>query len=262
VKRALASLRRPKAIVVIAGLAAFATLALAAAALWPLVVEEYWIHKLGTGRPEEREAAATALGERRTQRAVPYLIEELRADMLRSERRPGIHPAAMALARIGRPGIEGLTPFLGERGLVHYHAANALAHAGAEAVPAIVRELETGNEFGRVYATFALLNMRAQARAAVPSLVARLMDESAWVRGNAAIALGNVAEGTPEFIAALSELLQNPEEPARGGALFALEILGRESSPPAIAALEEASRSVDRTLREAASEALKTARER
>src|SRR5262245_27560754 len=117
---------------VIAGLAALATLALACAALWPFLVEEYWIHKLRTGRPEEREAAANALGERRSQRAVPYLIEELKADLLRDERRPGIHPAAMALARVGRPAIDGLTSLLGEPGLVHHHAANALAHVGAE----------------------------------------------------------------------------------------------------------------------------------
>ena len=64
-----------------------------------------------------------------------------------------------------------------------------MAEIGEPAIPQLVRARGHENEKTRIYAAFALMNIR---ETAVPALIQALTDESKYVRGEAAAALGGM----------------------------------------------------------------------
>ena len=135
--------------------------------------------------------------------------------------------ATYALGAIGAPAVEPLAAVLRgsgdalphllrgvgrskqapwrEQALVMDDAGHALAAIGAAALPVLVDLLQDASEWARVNAAFALGEMDAAARDAVPALTAALGDRSHFVVRTAADALGAI--GAAEAAAPLGALL-------------------------------------------------------
>jgi HEAT repeat protein len=105
----------------------------------------------------------------------------------------------------------------------------------------------------RFQAAYDLGRMAVAAAAAVPDLIQALqVDESEGMRYNAARALGRI--GDPSAIPALTHALQG--DARRDVRYYAAQALGRIGDPSAIPALTHALSDGDRTVREAAAQAL------
>ena len=135
--------------------------------------------------------------------------------------------ATYALGAIGAPAVEPLAAVLRgsgdalprllhgvsrskqavwrEQALVMDDAGHALAAIGAAALPVLVDLLQDASEWARLNAAFALGEMDAAARDAVPALAAALGDPSHFVVRAAADALGAI--GAAEAAAPLGALL-------------------------------------------------------
>ena len=171
-----------------------------------------------------RVAAAHLLAARATDAvtAVPDLIA-----VLNRAPDPVRIAATYALGAIGAPAVEPLAAVLRgsgdalphllrgvgrskqapwrEQALVMDDAGHALAAIGAAALPVLVDLLQDASEWARVNAAFALGEMDAAARDAVPALTAALGDRSHFVVRTAADALGAI--GAAEAAAPLGALL-------------------------------------------------------
>ena len=135
--------------------------------------------------------------------------------------------ATYALGAIGAPAVEPLAavlrgsrdalpqllrgvgrskrPVWREQALVMDDAGHALGAIGAPALPVLIDLLRDDSEWARVNAAFALGEMDAAARDAVPALAAALGDRSHFVVRTAADALGAI--GAAEAPAPLGALL-------------------------------------------------------
>ena len=182
-------------------------------------------HLAGTHTTRQRVAAAHALAGRGAQAAaaVPALVANLNRVP-----DPARIAATYALGAIGAPAVEALAGVLRgsgaalarllqgvqraghlakwrEQALVMDDAAHALAAIGAAALPVLIDLLQAADEWARVNAAFALGEMDADARAAVPALVQALDDPSHFVVRTAADALGAI--GAAEAAGPLGALL-------------------------------------------------------
>jgi len=114
------------------------------------------------------------------------------------------------------------------------HASATLVHAGASAVPALIRVLETRNEEAPQFRTVATLGRIGQDAAdALPALEEALGSEAAYVRQAAAEALGHVAPAAAESIASLVTALDDQDAGVREAAAVALSRFGRGAASAA-----------------------------
>jgi len=105
---------------------------------------------------------------------------------------------------------------------------------------------------------FGLSRLGAEARDAVPALIACLQSETI-VRQNAALALGAIGPDAKEAVPALTKLLQDPEWTVRRHAALALGEIGpaAQESMPALSKLKQDHQSL---VRKAAEEAIRRIR--
>ena len=181
--------------------------------------------RLASGRVSDRVAAAEALAGlgAAAAPAVPALVACLNRDP-----DPLRIAATYATGAIGTPAIPALIDALRDTGAAFPHllrgvgrgnhggtwreqalvmddAAHALAAIGTEAIAALIDLLESGDEWARLNAAFALGEMDHAAGAAVPALVGALDDESHFVVRTAADSLGTI--GAAPAAAPLGRLL-------------------------------------------------------
>ena len=178
----------------------------------------------GSADSAARVAAAHALAARGAEAAaaVPALVASLNRvpDPVRIA-------ATYALGAVGAPAVEPLAAVLRgsgdalprllrgvsrskhaqwrEQALVMDDAGHALGAIGAAALPVLIDLLRDDSEWARVNAAFALGEMDAAARDAVPALAAALDDPSHFVVRTAADALGAI--GAAEAAGPLGALL-------------------------------------------------------
>ena len=123
------------------------------------ILETWYLWRLESKNEEARGVAAERLGEMKSVRAIPKLVEALRGE-------PGAYQS-------------------------HY-SVKALAAIGPEAVLEISRALEDEKEIARIRAAESLRRIGPGAIVAVPSLINALKDENKDVRGIVAETLGMI----------------------------------------------------------------------
>lgn len=190
------------------------------------------------GTLEQRLAATDALGALGA-KAAPALDALLGA--LGDEAEEVRLNAAYALGAVGADAVGPLLAALGdEREHVREHAAYALGAVGAPAVDALVVALGDERAHVRGFAAYALGDMGAQAGAEAAAALCELRDDpDAWVRRNAAEALGTIALNPAASVPALAALLADEDEQVRFNAAYALAHFG-PAAAAAIDALAEA----------------------
>lgn len=236
---------------------------------------EFWIEKLESGTTNERAQAARMLSREgaNSPKAILALIRALADKQFYSHKQIGlpfpgmfaslainssvgthsglrrIHPAAEALARIGRPAVPALANGLkAESQCVRNGCAEALAAMGPaahEAVPALVEALRSGRGSGSV--CLALGEIGPLASPAVPDLVRLLESQSHFDRSSAADALGGIGPGARHAVPALVRAarldLQKSENllevQSSGVVRWAIWRIGPESLPGVKQALKE-----------------------
>jgi HEAT repeat protein len=139
-------------------------LAAAVVIIKPWLQERHWIRTLTAGDAREREAAAEALGEMKSVRAVPALAEALRAEL-------GVRDPEMEW-RAGRQEpdeeyfIAAMPVHAGLMYVKMHHSTGALVKIGSPAVPFLADCLEHPNMLVRLQAAFGLCMIGPEARGA------------------------------------------------------------------------------------------------
>jgi hypothetical protein len=146
--------------------------------------------------------------------AIPVLMAAMEGDD------PARQNAIYTLAAMGEPAVEPLAADLAgrtndgwtESAVVMESSAYALAALGAPAVPALIRLLDSGSEWVRINALFALGEIGSAARSAYPNVLNSLRHPAHSVVRTALDALGQIGmlteEALPEFRRLL--LTENP----------------------------------------------------
>ncbi len=161
--------------------------------------------------PQVRAAAAAALGNIRSGDSVAALMQALRDPDWRVRRQ-----AAAALTAIGAPAIPSLVSALAApEESVQAMAVEALRGIGAPAFEALAPALGSDNPRARGNAAAALVPP-ADGHAALPAVIKLVNDRDAYVRAQAAQALG--AFGGPEVMRALRQAMQDENPAVRAAA--------------------------------------------
>ena len=211
-----------------------AVLAGAGVALRRPALEQWCLWKLESGDPDEMHDAVRKLGELRSARAVPRLLDRIRME------EGGDKPPF---------GPQGLWAFV-----------LSLAAIDAAAVPALIRGLEDEDDWVRQVSAHALGEIGPPAREAVPALLRLATDDSRYEEAVAARALGRIGDRAEEVVPVLVEMLEE-----HGGYFTraqAAEALGRfgDRARPAIPALTKALEDNEALVHAAAAGALKNIR--
>ncbi len=211
----------------VAAIEALAAIGPEAKAALPALIARFEDTDLANEREEVWVLASRATG-RMGEAAVQPLIEQLLPDQPRRYVAAcgalhDIGPASLPAMPILLPQIEkddSLT-------IPSMFAVAGLGTKGAEAVPAIVKILDSENFHHQYWACQALGAMGEAAHPAIPKLIERMQNGVVSVRRHAAAALGNLgAEAGPEAIAALIAAIDERLEPVREEAVIALGKMG------------------------------------
>jgi HEAT repeat protein len=140
-----------------------------------------------------------------------------------------------ALAQIGpeaKAGIPAAVKLLNSPiPMVQYtalHFLGALGKAAQDAVPAIEKAYNGPDEFGKAVAAWALVSIDPNPeniKRAIPWMIKALSHESPQVRMHAAMMLGKIGQGNPAAKAALEQATKDEEESVRNAAESALATL-------------------------------------
>ena len=112
------------------------------------------------------------------------------------------------------------------------HASYALSAIGESAVEGLLKVLETAAEPERNLVVQTLSDMGPRAQEAIPALSRAVRDESAFVRAQAVLGLGQVSQGaqaTGYVIPALIGALEDGEESVRKNSALAIAQLSEEA---------------------------------
>jgi HEAT repeat protein len=225
------------------------------------------IGELSSPIPEERAAAACALGTMTTRAApaIPYLIALLsdgspidprrsckneppfedeewrpRYEQVR-EPSPG-EAATHALMAIGKPALEPLMTALlrGEHWRTRKNAAWALAHRG-RAVEQLIAALKDEAWQVRTQAAYALFQRGGSSPQVVSALIETALEDSAWqARAQAAMALGQKGDSRVDVVMPLIAALKDGQVQVRLEAARGLwECADSRAFVPMIAALKD-----------------------
>jgi HEAT repeat protein len=192
-----------------------AVLALAAYAGRGRILEEYYLWKLDHPPGarvdyEDDDKRIEHLGELRSLRAVPRILEHLKAHS--KEKSP---PPCMKLC------------------------IDALASPGAPAVPHLVQGFEGARYFSAMASMLALGRIGEAARESIPPLLKRLRSPEDALRRYAAIVLGLI--GSPEVGGPLRQTMSEDEDPyVRGAAAFGLLQMGSKGEDALVQMLKNA----------------------
>jgi HEAT repeat protein len=248
-------------------------------------IRELWhLHRLRAGDLDEKKAAIEALGELRSERAAPRLLEIVRTDVDlgpravaalvqgREEAPEGLlesvrgRPAdflSRAVAAIERgdpsPGAGSVLVAIALHGpkaespeAVQWEAVRVLDGLGRDYVPDLLQVLAPDEDLTSIRAVILLGRLGPRAAQAVPALAALLRREdgnwSAWAASSLA-AIGAAA------VPALSASLEGETEEERVSAARGLERMGAAAAP-AVPALVHALKDSKYRVREQAASAL------
>ena len=225
---------------------------------------------VGEARQQEAELALRAIGTN----AVPYLLEllqhreprllrELREFSQRTksflrmrvdyelpwvaavERDLQLSAAFAALGPSARQALPALTNLL-LRPETTFVSASALARIGPDAFGPLTGALESPHAEVRAAAAGALGSLPGDLAAIIPPLQKALGDSDKFVRINAVIALGQVAETEPELV--LDDLIRGLRDSSPSVKIFAADFLARlgRAARPAIPELVNMAEGLDR----------------
>ncbi len=194
---------------------------------------KFYRHQLKAEEPRKRFQASLRLGQMRSPRAVPFLVQAL--DDENSSVRQGV---IQALGMIRDPkAVRVLVEQIPQYGRVSSHHGlsrqvlkESLITQGEPAISMLVPLLSDSNDVVRVLVTEILVEIPS--RETLEYLIKRLNDSSPEVRARAARALGRI--GHPIAVKSLLELLSDPFWYVR---LQATKALGGLASPRAISGL-------------------------
>jgi HEAT repeat protein len=203
--------RRGRVVAIAAVLLGLTVLGAAGFSFRQRILEEWYFVQLRSRDSGKRYFAATHLGEMRSVRAVPRLIDTYLSDPDAPDY------CVQVVSKIGRGAVAVLIPYLNvENRQVRHFAAGALRGIGPEAVaavPALMKALEHEWFGDRIYAAMALEGIGREAGAAIPGLIWALSDQRPEVRQKAAMALGAIANGEEEVVQALVHAAGETGEP-------------------------------------------------
>ena len=236
---------------------------------------------VGEARQQQAELALRAIGTN----AVPYLLEllqhreprllrELRGFSQRTktflrmdsdrelpwvaavERDLQLSAAFAALGPSARPALPALTNLL-LRPETASVSASALARLGPEAFGPLTHALESPLAEVRAAAAGALGSMPGDLTTIIPALQKALADSDKFVRINAVISLGQIAETKPEAV--LDDLIRGLRDSSPSVKIFAADFLARlgKDARPAVPELVNMAEGLDRLASGKAVSALK-----
>jgi hypothetical protein len=237
--------------------------------------------RVGEARQQQAELALRAIGTN----AVPYLLEllqhqeprllrELRGFSQRTktflrmdsdlelpwvaavERDLQLSAAFAALGSSARPAFPALTNLL-LRPETASVSASALARLGPEAFGPLARALESPQAEVRAAAAGALGAVPGDLATIIPVLQRALADSDKFVRINAVISLGQIAETKPEAV--LDDLIRGLRDSSPSVKIFAADFLARlgKDARPAVPELVSMAEGLDRLASGKAVSALK-----
>jgi len=237
--------------------------------------------RVGEARQQEAELALRAIGTN----AVPYLLEllqhreprllrELRGFSQRTKTFLRMDPelelpwvaaverdlqwsaAFAALGTSARPAFPTLTNLL-LRPETASVSASALARIGSEAFGPLSRALESPHPEVRAAAAGALGTMAGDLLRIIPALRTALADSDKFVRINAVVSLGQIAETKPEAV--LDDLIRGLRDTSPSVKIFAADFLARlgQRARPAVPELVNVAEGLDRLASGKAVSALK-----
>ena len=237
--------------------------------------------RMGEARQQEAELALRAIGTN----AVPYLLELLQhreppllsglrefsqrtKTFLRMdsqlelpwvavvERDLQLSAAFAALGPSARPAFPALTRLL-LRPETTSVSASALARIGPDAFGPLSRALESPHAEVRAAAAGAIGIMPGDLARIIPALQKALADSDKFVRINAVISLGQIAESKPEAV--LDDLIGGLRDPSPSVKIFAADFLARlgKHARPAVPELVNMAEGLDRLASGKAVSALK-----
>ena len=237
--------------------------------------------RVGEARQQKAELALRAIGTN----AVPYLLELLRhrEPRLRRELREfsqrtktflrmradyelpwvavverdlQLSAAFAALGPSARPALPALTNLL-LRPETTSVSASALARIGSDAFGPLTRALESSHAEVRAAAAAALGSLPGDLAAIIPALQKALADSDKFVRINAVISFGQIAETKPEAV--LDDLIRGLRDSSPSVKIFAADFLARlgKGARPAVPELVNMAGGLDRLASGKAVSALK-----
>lgn len=182
-----------------------------------------WAEDLETGEAGELAAVAVALARLRADGAGP-LASALAADPDETLRAAGVE--ALGLLG-GEPGRKSATAALGDPSpRVRLAAATALAHSGAQAVPALAAALTRASPSDDEFREAAARSLAETGSPEAVAPLAALLDGPQAAAAAAALGRLSVREGAPPLL----RLLEAPGGPGRAEAIDALaQLLGAEA---------------------------------
>lgn len=207
--------------------------ALGAVGAWPERTVSALAEALRDDSPSVRAHAAYALGRFgvAAESAVPALAEVLRDPALQVRL-----AAVRALGELGSyaaAAVPALAAALrDEAGAVTLAAADALVQIGRPAVPALAEKLED-RELAPLAAT-ALGRIGPAAQEAVPALTKLLDSGNEETRREAILALAEIGPKAESAVPALMGLLKKEGDPLRAGGAYALAMIGAERAIPVL----------------------------
>jgi HEAT repeat protein len=159
-------------------------------------------------------------------RPISYWIESLRED------NPALAASGIeALTHAGADALPALVACLNDpNSLARARAAEALAKMGSTSIPALVTALRDEDPYVRAGAARAFLYMGPTGKEAVPVLIQTLHDDQTFVRKMARGALGHMGEGAAP---SLAKALQTKDPEFRYRLLEILKDLGPDASKAA-----------------------------
>lgn len=166
-------------------------------------------------------------------------LNELVEDLTRGERRQDYpderEPRYQALQTFretgdaASPAIPALTKLLHDERFA-MEAASALVSIGAKSVDPLIKALDDKNEEVRSRSAYALGELRAEAKAAVPALkLASNTNETISVRTPAIRSLGRIGYEPARVVPLLNALLKHPDNMLRSSATHAIGAFGNDA---------------------------------
>ncbi len=240
---------RAQAVTAIAFLGAVAVLIPAALVLKEPAVERWHIWRLGSEDAAVMCQSIQKLGEMRSARAVPFLLEIVKKSDSGGDLR-GL--AEEALARIGPPAIPRCMELLkDEDGRRSSLASEIFLRLGPTAAPALLKEMKKEGDAARSLRIARLLiGMRMGPEATVPALLEILKrgDPGEEERRSIISVLEKIGPSAGAAVPDLMDiLLQEPSELTRYYAFRCLGAMGKAAVPPLVELLKSPEASARRS---------------
>jgi HEAT repeat protein len=174
------------------------------------LLERLYLYRLRGSDPAFWPHAAHRLGELRSAKAVPRLVELLlyNLNQTRSDSRPELF--SRPLAMIGEPAVPALVPLVASSGdQVRTVVTPILVEIGKPSVLPLSDLLGMKGEALHIRVLDILGKLGPTSRPSLPALIRTLRDDAPSVRRSAVEVIGRIGEGAREAVPSLLEMLKD-----------------------------------------------------